>query len=143
MFEGKDVHSWHLNEFNRTAISTRNIEEESAMGRRSEIDETKLRELHAQGKSAIQIGELLGVQGGTISKHRRRLGLPNIPKPSLPATAKTKPQAIEVANSSAVAAAGSKANSVSTCRVVMFELSGSDTAILAAIETVRAALAGR
>jgi len=161
VFEGKDVHSWHLSEFERTAMSSRAIErEETKMGAKIEIDIEKLKALHAQGASDTTIAEQFGCSAVTIGARRNALGLPatgvggwkahkdngshpvrKVQRKTAIVKATPKPAVILSEAKDLALPAGTSGNGHTRCRVAMFEVEESDASVMAAIDAMKVAFA--
>ncbi len=159
-FEGKPVHSWHLSEFQRTAMSSRVIErEENEMAAKIEIDNEKLKAMHGAGATDSTIAQQFGCSAGTIWTRRKALGLPAVgvggwnahkANRSDPVHKARRNAAIVKAPAEPVIPSGAKDPALpktepngsghSRCRVAMFEIEGDERAVLAAVEAVKVAL---
>ena len=138
------------------------------MAPRVEINAEGLKQWYEEGLNDDEIGKKFGVSRATISNRRKALGLPakhhggwhsrNGSKPGnalLREVARkstiiesnlVKADAAEVLRSAQdddAAATAPNGHAQAKCRVVMFEITAGDGAILAAIETVKAALSNR
>jgi len=129
------------------------------MAKRIEIDEAKLRELHAAKMSDREIAKELGCSDVTICHHRKVLGLPPVgrkgrrprgdgaaaspaPKP-IRAHSIVKAEHPQMAQITQTAEAPANGAGRARCRVAMFEIEGTEAAVMRAIDAVQSALAAR
>jgi hypothetical protein len=146
---------WHKNAAAKPAAG---IEEKTKMARVL-VDDDKLVELHKQGLTDKEIADGIGCGYVATSAHRRALGLPPnssggkpkngngtkpLPKVQRMAADRAAETSIELAPALLPASAevqpGVAVPHRAKARVVMFEIEGGNETILAAIETVKAAL---
>jgi hypothetical protein len=162
-FEGKPVHSWHLSEFQRTAVSSRAIEkEETKMGRfpRTDVDLIAYKADYEAGMSASDLERKYVLGQGTTSKWAHKAGCimrgsgyqrdahrtngshphPKLHRKTAIVKAAPKPAVILSEAKDLALPANGTGNGHTRCRVAMFEVEGDQAAVLAAIEAVKTAL---